>query len=97
MRPDVPPLRLRANGLAWRLVRNEVIALDSRSSTYFATRGSGAIIWEALARGASRAELVECLVGRYGIDEQAAAADVDRFVADLGGRGLLADDGASAA
>jgi hypothetical protein len=83
-------LRLRDEGLEWREVENEVIAVDVRSSTYLSTKGSGTMLWRALAQGSTRDQLVSALQEAYGLERTKAEEDVDRFVADLQERGLLA-------
>jgi Coenzyme PQQ synthesis protein D (PqqD) len=84
-------LRLRNEDLAWRMVDDEVVAVDLRTSTYLNTNGSGAVLWRALADGATNEELVARLVEEFGIDPDRARADVDRFLEAARGRALLAD------
>ena len=50
---------------------------------------SGAFLWEILAGGATRDELVARLLEEYDVDEATAAADVDRFLAKLKEADLL--------
>jgi len=82
-------LRLKADALAWRHVDGEVIAVDLQSSTYLSAVGSGALLWQALAVGATRDILVDLLTDEFGIERDRAAVDVDAFVADLADRKLL--------
>jgi hypothetical protein len=82
-------LRLRAEALAWREVDGEVIALGLESSSYFGTNSSGTLLWRRLAEGTTRAELIEELMKTFGLDHAKAETDVDAFVEDLRGRGLL--------
>jgi Coenzyme PQQ synthesis protein D (PqqD) len=84
-------LRLRNEDLAWRMVDDEVVAVDLRTSTYLNTNGSGAVLWLALVEGATDEELVARLVAEFGIDADRARADVDRFLDAVRGRALLAD------
>jgi coenzyme PQQ synthesis protein D (PqqD) len=86
----VSELRLRQDGVAWKDVDGEVVALDEHAAVYLAANPAGAMLWRALAAGATRPELERELVGAYGIDEARAAADTDAFLADLTARGLLA-------
>ena len=83
-------LKLRDTDVHWREIDGEVIALDGRTSTYMAANGAGAVLWHALVTGSTRDGLVEALVGAYGIDRERAGADVDRFLEELAGHGLLA-------
>jgi hypothetical protein len=82
-------LSLRADGLAWRTVEDELIAIDVHESTYLTANGSGLVLWEALAAGATSDELAAKLVAEFGIDPDAARTDADRFVEELRERGLL--------
>jgi hypothetical protein len=54
---------------------------------------TGAVIWPLLDEGATREELAEQLVTRYGIDQASASRDVDAFVATLSERNLLETGG----
>jgi hypothetical protein len=83
-------LRLREEGVSWRSVGDEVIAVDVQSSVYVSANTSGAVLWEALAAGTTRDALVDLLVERFGIERERAGADVDAFVAELRSRDLLA-------
>jgi hypothetical protein len=82
-------LKLRSDALEWREMDGEIVALDLRSSTYFAVNPSAAVVWPALADGATREQLVEQLAERYSVDPGDAARDVDAFLASLESQGLL--------
>ena len=84
-------LKLRDADLHWREVDGEIIALEGRGSTYVAANGAGTLLWRALAAGTTREALVDELVRAYGIDRDQAAADTDRFLAELAAQGLLAE------
>jgi hypothetical protein len=82
-------LRLRADKLEWLETDGEVIALDGASLVYLSANPSASLLWQELAAGATRERLVGCLVDRFGIEVDAATADVDSFLAELDKRGLL--------
>lgn len=82
-------LQLRAPGLEWRSIEEEVIALDITASLYLAVNRSGKLLWEQLSRGTTRAALVQSLLDAYGLDRGAAERDADAFLAELARRGLL--------
>jgi hypothetical protein len=84
-------LRLRDEGLHWRAIEGEVVAVDMRTSSYLGANPSGALLWRALAEGASRDDLVELLVGRFGINRARAGKDTDAFLGRLRAEGLLAE------
>ncbi len=79
----------RHEEVIWRQVDGRVVGLDLRSSRYFSLNGSAAVLWEALADDVAAEELAEMLVANYGIERRAADADVESFLAELSGNGLL--------
>jgi coenzyme PQQ synthesis protein D (PqqD) len=82
-------LRLRDTDLEWREVEGEVVALDLRSSNYVAINQSGAKLWEALASGATREQLIDILVAEFAIARELAGSDTDAFVQMLAEQGML--------
>jgi hypothetical protein len=82
-------VRLR-EGVEWRHVEEQILALDPLSSTFFNTNRAGALLWSALSRGRTREELIDQLVANYGIDAETAAQDVDAYLKVLARHGLLA-------
>jgi hypothetical protein len=82
-------LRLRRERLEWRRVDAEVIAVDLEASTYLSANESAAPLWEALAEGTTRDDLIARLVRAAGIDRDQAAGDVDDFLDVLADRRLL--------
>jgi coenzyme PQQ synthesis protein D (PqqD) len=82
-------LKLRDTDVHWREIDGEVIALESRGSTYLAANGAGTRLWHALAAGTTREALADELVRAYGIDRARAAADTEHFVRQLDDQGLI--------
>ena len=82
-------LRIRPGVVEWRQLEEEIVAVDTRQSTYMAVNRSGALLWPALLEGATREELVECLVGQYGLDRGDADRDVHMFIKALEDQDLL--------
>jgi hypothetical protein len=85
-------LKLRDDRLRWREIDDDVVAVDVDRSTYLSTNGSGALLWLELAEGTTRDQLVERLAQAYLIDNERAAADVDSFLSELNGQGLLEEE-----
>jgi hypothetical protein len=83
--------RLRDTELDWRTVEGEVVALDRRSANYLAVNPSGAKLWEALASGASREQLIELLVEDFEIAREVAERDTDAFLQMLVEQDLLTE------
>lgn len=84
-------LRLSETGIHWREVEGEILALDGDRSEYLGVNRSGAVLWTALAEGATREQLVEALVSAEGIERARGAADVDAFLGQLRERGLVTE------
>ena len=82
-------LKLREEGLTWREIDDEVVALDVETATYLSANASGRLLWRSLSEGATREELVSSLVDEFEIDADRAGADVDAFLGELSQRGLL--------
>ena len=82
-------LKLR-DGVEWRHVEEQILALDTKSSTFFNANRAGALLWSALSAGRTREQLAQTLVDEYRIDLQAARRDVDAFLGVLAKHRLLA-------
>jgi len=82
-------LKLKAGAVEWREIEGEVVAIDRRTDTYLGVNPSGAKLWQALAAGATREQLVDELVASFGIPREQAAADTDSFVRLLAEHELL--------
>jgi hypothetical protein len=83
-------LRLRDDGLSWREIDGEVVALEAERSLYLASNATGAVLWRELADGgATRADLARALQDRWPVDADRAQRDVDAFIAAARGHGLL--------
>lgn len=82
-------LRLREDAVTWRLVGEEVVALDVDRSIYLGVNSSGAVVWTALAKGATRQELVALLLQEFEVGSEEATRDVDALLAEIAERGLL--------
>lgn len=82
-------LTLRAQGIAWRAIEREVVVLDLHTSQYFSINGSGSILWQLLAKGATRGELTAVLKAEYAIDPDLAGEDVESFLGALDSHGML--------
>lgn len=89
MDADTNPLALRPDSVDWRVVGDEVIAIERGSSTYLATNASGSELWQKLISGTTFSELIDLIVSRYGISRSRASDDVERFLSMLDERGLL--------
>lgn len=82
-------MRLRSSDVTWREIDGDLVILDLRSSTYLTTNASGALLMKELVEERTTADLVQCLVGAFGISEGEAQSDVGSFVQALDSGGLL--------
>jgi Coenzyme PQQ synthesis protein D (PqqD) len=83
-------LRLRPEGVEWREIDGEVVALETGRSIYLAANPAGALLWARLAEGATRDDLIAALRAQWPLEPDRAAADVDAFVDQVRAHGLLA-------
>ena len=84
-------LRLRAEGVVWREVGDEVIVFGADRSEYLATNPAGTVLWPLLAAGATLAEIGRALSDRWGLSSEQGREDAAAFVAELRAQGLLED------
>ncbi|MFF5171783.1 PqqD family protein [Micromonospora sp. NPDC000089] len=81
--------RIAPQGAAWRQAGEEIVVLDTATSVYYGLDPAAARLWRRLADGATSAELAEALAADTDETPERVAADVDRFLAELDGYGLL--------
>ena len=82
-------MNVRTEAVAWSNVGDEVVLMLMAESEYLSLNPSGAHLWNRLVEGATVEELVESLDDAFEVEEPTARADVDAFIAELRGRGLL--------
>jgi PqqD family protein of HPr-rel-A system len=84
----------RDPALPFQRMDEEAIVVDPRTREVHLLNETGARIWELLATAASIDELVATLADEYeGASPEALRAEVEAFVEELGGKGLLAARG----
>lgn len=91
------PLALKTDQVVWRRAGDELIVLEIGTATYLTLNGSGCLLWQNLAEGATLGGLAAALVDHYGIDIDLARTDVAAFVAELDARSLLGPAGSQEA
>jgi hypothetical protein len=69
------------------------VILNVENGDYFQVNATGRFIWEALAEGIERHDLVAKMASSFDIGEEEAAEDVDQFLGELGDRSLIEDSG----
>ena len=71
-------------------VDGEVIAIDLDNGSYYSLAGSGPLVWELLAQGASETELREALEARFG-GVETIAEDIAALIQQLQENGLVVE------
>jgi PqqD family protein of HPr-rel-A system len=85
---------LREPTLPFQRLDEEAIVVDPRTREVHLLNETGARIWELLEEESTVDELVEALADEYeGAAPDALRAEVEGFIADLGGKGLVAARG----
>lgn len=78
-------------------VDGEVIAIDLANGSYYSLAGSGPVVWEMLGGGASEAEIVIALAGRFEAEEAEISAAVSVLLGQLRENGLIVSEAGTAA
>ena len=78
-------MRFRANSphVISETIQGETIIIHLTTGTYYSLQGSGAEVWDAIAGGATAAEIAADLSARYGVAEAEAEAAVVSLLDDL--------------
>ncbi len=82
-------LKLRADGIVWRQVGDELVLLDVEGGRYLSVNQTGAILWPLLVEGCRAGRLVEQLMEHYGVPAEQASEDTSRFLASMRELGVL--------
>lgn len=71
-------------------IDDEVVVMSLVDGTFFSLTDTAAAIWGLIDGARDRDGLIAALSESYGVDRSSIAADVDRFLAQLGEAGFLA-------
>lgn len=82
------------NGFVVRSIAGEsvVVALGEASKNFngiIKLNETGRFLWDKLALGCEKEELINAILAEYEIDKDTAEADIDRFVETLKGANIL--------
>ena len=86
-------MKLRVDDVTWREIDGDLVILDLRSSTYLTANSSATVLMRQLTEERTLEQLVQALVDTFDITERRAHGDVQTFIDELGGRGLLEHTG----
>ena len=73
----------------------ETVLLDPKDWTYIHFNETAARIWEVLDEPRSFDAIVDALMRDYDVERSACEREVERFVAEMSGRGLILVDAAN--
>lgn len=82
--------------LAWRIVDEEAILVDTQSSQATVLNPVGARIWELMDGTLSLGQIVERVLEEYNVDRTRCEADALEYVEDLYKRKLIQFEGETA-
>jgi len=71
-------------------IDDEIVVMSLESGDFFSLTGTAKAIWLVLDAGLDRQGLIAHLVGEFGAAPDAIGPDVDTFLEQLRGAGLLA-------
>ena len=72
-----------AEGITWRDIKGELIALQLESGEYYSFNEIGRLSWLALAEGRSVGQVVEAVLAEYEVSLAQAESDVVAFTQGL--------------
>lgn len=90
--PDVDQRLRTSKNVHARLLGEQVVLLDFANGDFFALDAVGAVVWDALTRGASIRQLAEAVAARYDVTVSVAIGDVAALVRELRMRALVVAD-----
>lgn len=67
----------------------EAVLLDMDTKNYYRLNATAAHVWKLLERGRERHEILADLLATFDVEEETAAAELDRLIAELGQRRLV--------
>ena len=76
-------------GIPARNVEGVMAVITPHSSEIHRLNAAGAVIWEACAEGATRAQLLDALLDAYEVSPEVATADLNQFLDEATQKGIL--------
>jgi coenzyme PQQ synthesis protein D (PqqD) len=84
-------MRVRKPPVSHECIDGEVVVINMENGTYYSLLHLGARLWELVAAGSTRAELLERIATAYP-DEPRAMDEVSAFVDELLSEGLVTEE-----
>lgn len=80
----------RSSAIAARMMGGEMMIMSATDSTFFTLNETATLIWQAADGTTPLSQIVaEKLCTEFDIDAETALGDVERFVEELAGHGIL--------
>jgi coenzyme PQQ synthesis protein D (PqqD) len=80
----------KSSAIASRLLGGEMMIMSAVDSTFFTLNPVATVIWQAADGRTPLSEIVACQVcTEFEVDPETARRDVERFVEELSGHGIL--------
>jgi pyrroloquinoline quinone biosynthesis protein D len=73
----------------WRALGEEAVLLDLAGGRYLELNATARRIWELIAEGLGRDEVVAALAAEFDVEPERLEAEVDEAIRDLARRGLV--------
>ena len=86
---EPPDYVIRGHQVTHERLDDEVIAIDLERGTYYGMVGPAADVWSSIVDGLGTAQMCQVLAERYGTDLGLVQPDVESFVQQLVGEGLI--------
>ena len=83
------PLTKDLTAFAETRIDEEIVVMNLSSGDFFSLQGSGAAIWDLIDGTRDRAAVLAALTRDYAAADADLAAELDAFLAELRGNGLL--------
>jgi hypothetical protein len=77
-----------------KVLDGEAVIINLGTGTYYSADGVGGFIWERVAEGMPVEGVAGAVVATYQVDAQRAAADLEKFLGEAIGEGLLVAEAA---
>lgn len=78
-----------ATDLSWSDVHGDLVVIDTRTGEYHVLNEVGRLIWLAITEEWTAEQALSKIQMQFSVSKETAEADLNTFVADLSGRGLL--------
>lgn len=76
-----------------KVMDGEAVIIHLGTGIYYSMEGVGCSVWESITSGSDTDSIAESVAGRYGVDREMAAADIERLVSELIAQELVVPTG----